>query len=627
MCGIVGYLGSENAIPAVLAGLNLLQNRGYDSVGISTIYEKEKEKEKEKESKTRELKTIKYASTTTNNALSLLQEEITHLHKEGIVTTEGLAIGHTRWATHGSKTNQNAHPHHDSSDRISLVHNGIIENYAELKTVLSGNYTFKSATDTEVIAVLIGYFLDIGKPMIEAIGLTIEQLKGTWALVIIHKDYPNKIWAVRNGSPLLLGTTPSCIMLASEPIAFHQYVNQYVVLKDHDVLEIERTRDGFIYNKSLSKYVKQMKTGEPVEMTPDPYPHWMLKEINEQPDAVLRAINNGARIASETTVKLGGLDTCRPILEGVDHLVLLGCGTSYHAGMWSLDIFKSLKCFDTVTLYDGADFGAKDVPSRGKTAAVLLSQSGETKDLQRCIQVIQENGLISIGVVNVIDSFIARETICGVYLNAGREVAVASTKSFTNQCVVLALLAVWFSQTKQTCEEKRRKIIADLHQLSFQIEGLFTDENQQNIRKVADKIKDSRSLFILGKGKEEAIAKEGALKIKEIDRIHAEGYSTSALKHGPFGLLEPGMPVIVICNGEEHRDKTANAIAEIKARDADIYILLDNSNDSFCTFDTNTTFGGLLANVCLQWLSYECAVIKWISPDFPRNLAKVVTVE
>ena len=611
MCGIVGYLGSEDAIPAVLSGLNLLQNRGYDSVGISTI-------------NNNKLRTIKYASTTTNNALSLLQEDISNLSREGIVTTEGLAIGHTRWATHGSKTDQNAHPHHDSSDRISLVHNGIIENYADLKNII---YTYKSATDTEVIAVLIGSLLDKGKSMMEAISLTIEQLKGTWALVIIHKDYPNKIWAVRNGSPLLLGTTPSCIMLASEPIAFHQYVNQYVVLKDHDVIEIEQTRDGFLYNKSLSKYVKQMKTGEPVEMTPDPYCHWMLKEINEQPDAVLRAINNGARIASETTVKLGGLDACRPILEGVDHLILLGCGTSYHAGMWSLDIFKSLKCFDTVTLYDGADFGPKDVPSRGKTAAVLLSQSGETKDLQRCIQVIQENGLISIGVVNVIDSFIARETICGVYLNAGREVAVASTKSFTNQCVVLALIAVWFSQTKQTNEEKRRKIIADLQQLSFQIEGLFINENQQNIRRVADKIKDSKSLFILGKGKEEAIAKEGALKIKEIDRIHAEGYSTSALKHGPFGLLEPGMPVIVICNGEEHRDKTANAIAEIKARDADIYTLLDNSNDSFCTFDTNTTFGGLLANVCLQWLSYECAVIKGISPDFPRNLAKVVTVE
>ena len=604
MCGIVGYLGSEDAIPAVLSGLNLLQNRGYDSVGISTI-------------NNNKLRTIKYASTTTNNALSLLQKGISDL-------SSSVAIGHTRWATHGSKTDQNAHPHHDSLNRISLVHNGIIENYAELKNKI---YTYKSATDTEVIAVLIGSLLDKGKSMMEAISLTVEQLKGTWALVIIHKDYPNKIWAVRNGSPLLLGTTPSCIMLASEPIAFHQYVNQYVVLKDHDVIEIERTRDGFLYNKSFSKYVKQMKTGEPVEMTPDPYCHWMLKEINEQPDAVLRAINNGARIASETTVKLGGLDACRQVLEGVDHLILLGCGTSYHAGMWSLDIFKSLKCFDTVTLYDGADFGAKDVPSRGKTAAVLLSQSGETKDLQRCIQVIQENGLISIGVVNVIDSFIARETICGVYLNAGREVAVASTKSFTNQCVVLSLLAVWFSQTKQTCEEKRRKIIADLQQLSFQIEGLFINENQQNIRRVADKIKDSKSLFILGKGKEEAIAKEGALKIKEIDRIHAEGYSTSALKHGPFGLLEPGMPVIVICNGEEHRDKTANAIAEIKARDADIYTLLDNSNDSFCTFDTNTTFGGLLANVCLQWLSYECAVIKGISPDFPRNLAKVVTVE
>ena len=231
------------------------------------------------------------------------------------------------------------------------------------------------------------------------------------------------------------------------------------------------------------------------------------------------------------------------------------------------------------------------------------------------------------GVVNVIDSFIARETNCGVYLNAGREVAVASTKSFTNQCVVLALIAVWFSQVKGTCEEKRRKIIADLHQFPSQIGALLNQANQTCIQNVAQKIKDNPSLFILGKGKEEAIAKEGALKIKEIAHIHAEGYSTSALKHGPFGLLEPNMPVLIFDLGEEFRDKTANARSEVSVRDAHIINLSDLPEESVCALESNGTFGGLIANVCVQLMAYECAVFQGKSPDYPRNLAKVVTVE
>ena len=612
MCGIVGYLGSEpDAIKAILSGLDLLQNRGYDSVGISII-------------ESAEIKTIKCASTHTNNALQVLKERII-----SIPDNTKVAIGHTRWATHGGKTDANAHPHHDSKDRLTLVHNGIIENFAEIKAhLVKKGYSFKSSTDTEVIAILIGSFLDEGLTMLECVQWTTRELKGTWALVILHKDYPSKMWVVRNGSPLLLGSSPSCLMVASEPIAFNSYINQYIVLKDHDVLEIENLNGEYQFNKSLSKYpIQQTKVYETIERTPAPWDHWMQKEIYEQPVAVERAMNNGGRIASETTVKLGGLDTYRTVLENIDHLVLLGCGTSFHAGMWSLSMFKSLEIFDTVSLYDGADFTSRDIPRKGKTAAILLSQSGETKDLQRCIQVIQDGGLVCIGVVNVIDSFIARETNCGVYLNAGREVAVASTKSFTNQCVVLALIAVWFSQVKGTHEEKRRKIIADLHQLSLQIEVLLNDENKIRIQTISQKVKDKLSLFILGKGKEEAIAKEGALKIKEIVYLHAEGYSTSALKHGPFGLLEPGMPVIVLCNGKEHLDKTTNAMSEIKARDAEIYFLCDNCEHSFCYIDSNTTFGGLLENICLQWLSYECAIQKGFSPDFPRNLAKVVTVE
>jgi len=609
MCGIVGYLGTTpEGIDAVVEGLTILQNRGYDSVGVSTIVNNK-------------LQTNKHASTISTNAIKLLRTTVKP-------TRSTIAIGHTRWATHGSKTDVNAHPHHDSRNRIALVHNGIIENFQELKQELvEAGYAFRSSTDTEVISILIGSLLDKGETILDSIKKTVDRLKGTWALVIIHKTYPNMLWAVRNGSPLLMGVNTQCVMVASEASAFHQYVNNYIVLKDHDVLAISLNAGEFTYNKSLSSYPKQTKSSEVVETTPGVWPHWMIKEIREQPEAVLRAINNGARISSATTVKLGGLDSCRELLVNCDHLIILGCGTSFHAGLWSLDLFKSLYAFDTVSLYDGADFSAKDVPLKGKTTCVLLSQSGETKDLQRCIQIIQDKGLVSIGIVNVVDSFIARETNCGVYLNAGREVAVASTKSFTNQCVVLALLSIWFSQNRGTCEEKRRKIIADLHQLPVQIANSFTETNTQKIRFLANSILTTKSMFLLGKGKEEAIAKEGALKLKEIARIHAEGYSTSALKHGPFGLLEPGMPVIVMDIGEENREKTASSIQEIKARDAWIYLLRDNSEDSFFNFESNMTFGGLLANISLQWLSYEYAVLNGFSPDYPRNLAKVVTVE
>ena len=612
MCGIVGYLGTAESVEpveAVLAGLDLLQNRGYDSVGVSII-------ESDK------IRTIKCASTTINNALEVLK------HKLNPPPISNAAIGHTRWATHGGKTDANAHPHHDEKDRLTLVHNGIIENFAEIKTelVIKG-YSFRSSTDTEIVAVLIGAFLDEGRTMLEAIQDATARLKGTWALVLLHRDFPNKMWAVRNGSPLLLGSSPACIMVASEQVAFQSYINQYIVLKDHDVLEIENRGGQFVFNKSLAKYVQEKTKGEAIDTTPAPWPHWMLKEIMEQPAAVLRAMNNGGRIASETTVKLGGLDACRPLLENIDHLVLLGCGTSYHAGLWSLSLFKSLEAFDTVTLYDGADFCARDIPRRGKTAAILLSQSGETKDLQRCIQVLQEGGIIRIGVVNVIDSFIARETNCGVYLKAGREVAVASTKSFTNQCIVLALIAIWFSQVKGTHEEKRRKIIADLHQLPVQLSSAVSEENLALLRQTAHIIAKAPSMFLLGKGKEEAIAKEGALKLKEIAHIHAEGYSTAALKHGPFGLLEPHMPVLILDLGEEFRDKTANARAEVAARDAHIINLCDIPEESVCALESNGTFGGLIANVCVQLLAYECAVIQGKSPDYPRNLAKVVTVE
>ena len=607
MCGIIGYLGNDNFLNYIISGLKLIQNRGYDSVGISTINDNS-------------LNTIKFASTNTHDSLTKLEEQTKKNN-----WSSSIGIGHTRWATHGGKTDINAHPHHDNKNRIALVHNGIIENFNELKSnLLSKGYYFKSETDTEVIAVEIGYWLDQNLSMNEAITNTVKRLRGTWALAIIFIENPKKIWITRNGSPLLLGIQDSYIMIASEQIAFGNYINKYVVLDNHDIFEIEISDSKIKYSKDIHCYPIKTKTDVEIQLTPEPFRYWMEKEIMEQGESVNRSLNNGGRIVSTTTVKLGGLDTNKSELLNLNHLILLGCGTSYNAGLWSLDIYKSLDIFDTVTIYDGAEFKISDIPKRGKSGLLLLSQSGETKDLHRCLDIAKSYDLITIGVVNVVDSMIARESVCGVYLNAGREVGVASTKSFTSQCIVLSLIGIWFAQEKGSCLEKRRTIIEDLRNLSLQIEKVLN--NWTLVKNLVDKIDKTKSFFILGKGSSEAIAKESALKLKEIAYVHAEGFSSSALKHGPFALITPGTPIFIIDTDTKYSDKNSNAFAEVKARDANV-IKIGSDSDCILYIDYNKTYGGLLANIYLQILSFEIALNSGTNPDYPRNLAKVVTVE
>ena len=607
MCGIVGYLGNEEQKEYILSGLRLLQNRGYDSVGISCITNGE-------------LHTTKFASKTTCDALDELEETVNHQNIKS-----NCAIGHTRWATHGGKTDINAHPHHDNKNKIALAHNGIIENFTELKSkLLEKGYLFKSQTDTEIIAVLIGCYMDMGEPIETAIQKTISELIGTWALVIIHADYPNKIWVTRNGSPLLLGMEEEFIMVASEQIAFGNYIKKYIVLDNHDLIEITKEERTITYNKNIQRYAIKDKAHQTIETKPANYKHWMLKEIMEQPECIIRAMNNYGRIENNVSVKLGGLDSNKSRLLEIQHLILLGCGTSFHAGLWSLDLFKTLDIFETVVAYDGAEFHVKDIPKKGNSGIIFLSQSGETKDLHRCIQIAKDYDVISMGVVNVVDSMIARETNCGVYLNAGREVGVASTKSFTNQCVVLSMIAIWFSQNRGTSIERRRQMINDLRNLPFHIENIFN--HIENLDHFTKSFINQTSCFILGKGKNEAIAKEGALKIKEIAYIHAEGFSSSSLKHGPFALIEENLPIIILDVDDENREKNRNAYQEILARNAFIMRISDTGEGEL-KIDKNVTFGGVIANIYIQLLSYTLSVQKGYNPDFPKNLAKVVTVE
>lgn len=606
MCGIVGFIGNDNAYEKIINGLIQLQNRGYDSAGISVMED--------------DIKTWKYASEDSVSALEKLS-------KFGSESSVG--IGHTRWATHGAKTDVNSHPHVSYNNIFSLVHNGIIENYKELKAMLvKRGIQNKSQTDTEVIVNLIAMFYDETHNVFVSIKKTTKLLKGTWGICVLCKNEPNKIYCTRHGSPLLIGIDDSMMMITSEQSGFCNMFNQYIVLNNHDICVLDYNDSNTVELKTNDNYEQHEVNNNEYALTPDPYPHWTLKEINEQVESSQRAISMGGRLL-ENTVRLGGLNKNEKQVGQIDNIIILGCGTSYHSGMYGAFYFKEMSELNNIQLFDGAEFTKEDIPKLGNTALILISQSGETKDLHRCIQIANDCDLFTIGIVNVVDSLIAREVNCGCYLNAGREVAVASTKAYTSQVILLNMIALWFAQYKNIHNTKRQTMIKDLRKLYLDIQKTI-QISMESIKPILSLFENKSSCFILGKGKGESVAREGALKIKEISYIHAEGYSTSSLKHGPFALLEPGFPVILIAPNDEHYAKSMNAYEEIKSRHAEIVVITDNKdcdlpNTIFIPY--NETFRHLLSVIPMQLLAYELSLMNGLNPDMPRNLAKVVTVE
>jgi len=605
MCGIISFFGTD-CFEYLINGLKQLQNRGYDSAGICGI------------KKDRKWVIHKYASTENINALNELEKRKDEY--KGI--TNGIA--HTRWATHGPKTDKNSHPHISQSGLFSIVHNGIIENFHSLKQMLIENgFAFQSETDSEVIANLLEFNYEGDVKM--CIQKTTKDLEGTWGLAIICLEFPEQLFCTRHGSPLLVGKDDNIAIVTSEQSGFCGLMNDYIVLQNNDICLIEKIENkiAVITNES---YDLKKTTASQFISSPYPYPHWTLREINEQIDSSLRAISLGGRLLSNNEVKLGGLDENKVELMEINHLVLLGCGTSYFSGLMAIHFFKELGNFHSVQILDGADFNENDIPKNGKTALVLISQSGETKDLHRCIQIGKQHDLFLIGLVNVVDSLIAREVHCGCYLNAGREVAVASTKAYSSQVILLSMMAVWFAQQRDLYPLKRTQYVKDIRNLHYDIQytlekNTFSDDLLNIVNKP--------SCFLLGKGKGESVAKEGALKIKEISYIHAEGYSTSSLKHGPFALLEKDFPVILLAPHNEHYSKSENAFEEIKSRHASIVWITNKESDKQnCLYVANNeTFLDLLMVIPLQLMAYHLSVKKELNPDMPRNLAKVVTVE
>jgi glucosamine--fructose-6-phosphate aminotransferase (isomerizing) len=616
MCGIYGILSNgldnNNLIQFILDGLIQLQNRGYDSAGIYCL-NKEYESIYEK-----------YASTDKEDALDKLNQ----MNLENKAYTIG--IGHNRWATHGGKTDINAHPHQSNNTDFIIVHNGIIENFQKLKDILlSKGYIFYSQTDTEIIANLLEENYKETENVTESIKKTINMLQGTYGLVIIHKKEPNRLYCVRNGSPLLIGHNDEYCIITSEQSGFCKKVNRYITLNNDDICEISIDKHNHIKINYAHTYFFKKVIMDHNDLTPEPYKHWTLKEIHEQPQKILNSINLGGRILTNNLVKLGGLDDNKHKLKDIEHIILLGCGTSYYSCMYGKDFFKKLCNFNTIHLYDGADFEANDIPIKGQTLIVFVSQSGETKDLHRCINIAKNKNILTMGIINVVDSLIAREVDFGIYCNAGREMGVASTKAFTTQVICLCLCALWFSQSRNINEHIRTHIIKDLQNLSCDFEKCLTMVNN-NINNIVQLLSNYNNLFILGKNNDEAIALEGSLKIKEISYIHSEGYSSSALKHGPFALLGPDMPLILLNNNIEYEPKVLNCYEEVASRKSPIIFITNNKTlekENTINIPYNESFSSLLGIIPLQLIAYELSILRGNNPDKPKNLAKVVTVE
>jgi glutamine---fructose-6-phosphate transaminase (isomerizing) len=627
MCGIIGILLNTNVnynvYKELLDGLKQLLNRGYDSAGVCAI-----------ENDT--FQVHKFASTNDKSAMDKLIDL-------ELVSSEDMYIGfgHNRWATHGVKNDINTHPHLSNSKQFAIVHNGIIENYNELKQFLIQNgFHFISQTDTEVIVNFIEYHYQQCQNIYDAIQTTIHSLKGTYGLIIQTTIEPNTLYCVRNGSPLLVGKADDKVIITSEQSGFCGNIMNYITLHNDDICIIQKKTHA-IDITTKQQYNHKQVTMFDQTLTPEPFQHWTLKEIYQQPEVVLNVINNGGRIKNDSEVKLGGLEQNIEQLKKIDNIILLGCGTSFFAGLYGMYYLKDLCHFNTVQIFDGAEFEEQDIPKMGNTLFVLISQSGETSDLYRCIGIAKNLNILTLGIINVVDSLIAREVDCGIYCNAGKEVGVASTKAFTSQVIALSMMAIWFSGLYHINEQKRRKTIHDLHNLSNDMK-ITLDNCHEQIKEIASTI-TANNMFILGKSTDEYIAKEGALKIKEISYIHSEGYSSGSLKHGPFALLDEGFPVVILNLVQKYSSKTISCYEEVIARNApvifitnnqSIYKSLEHENKdqsvSICKsilIPENNTYCSLLGIIPLQLLAYYLSIHKGINPDQPKNLAKVVTVQ
>jgi glucosamine--fructose-6-phosphate aminotransferase (isomerizing) len=616
MCGIVGYIGNKNATEVVLNGLTRVEYRGYDSAGIAFFDD--------------------------NSKLSIIKKAGRLTELTGIVDINkqhsNIAIGHTRWATHGIPNNINAHPHIDNSENIAIVHNGIIENYRALKTMLSQKgYTFYSDTDTEVLAVFIGSLYDEQKDknLAEAVRLALSEIVGTFGLLLLSNYEPDKIICARRGSPLVLGIGEDGYIVASDQTAIISITKKVVYIGDDELLVIknngysQKNLDNVDIDKeptTIEFELKQLEKGG--------YQHFMLKEIFEQPETIKNAARG--RLLPETgSIKLGGLSEVSDNLRDAKRIILTGCGTSWHSALVGEYLIESLAHIPVEVEY-ASEFRYRNPVLYPGDLVIAISQSGETADTLEAIREAKRKGCITLGMVNVVGSSIARETDAGVYLHAGPEIGVASTKAFTSQVTSLILLALYIGRMRSISSYEGINYINEINNLPDKIENIL--QNSEAIHNIANEYKNSKNFLYLGRGYNYPIALEGALKLKEISYLHAEGYPAAEMKHGPLALIDENMPVVVIATKDGIFNKICSNIEEIKARGGKIISIatagfegnsfLENKSDNIIYIpETIAELTPILSIVPLQLLAYYIALELNRDIDNPRHLAKSVTVE
>jgi len=622
MCGIVAYLGKKLAQPILIEALKRLEYRGYDSAGVALLGGGSIRIEK--------------ASGRISALEDILDEP---------VAAETFGIGHTRWATHGQPNAVNAHPHLDCTGKIAVVHNGIIENYGTLKTWLQNEGAhFASQTDTEVIANLIGYFYakpdSFEEPMNSepqtkfewAVQRALQEFSGTFGLAIICSDFPNMLIGAKKGSPLILGVGDNEFIMASDASAIIEHTAQAIYLADNEMVTV--TPDGFhtktIENITISKELRQIEFSlEQIEL--GTFPHHMLKEIFEQPKALSTCM--GGRIDSKNKrIKLGGINSYLRDLTRTKRLILTACGTAFHAGLVGEFLFEHLARIPAETEY-ASEFRYRNPIIEDGTLVISISQSGETLDTLSAVEEAKERGATVLGIVNVVGSSIARATDAGVYLHAGPEIGVASTKAFTTQVAVLTMLAIELGRRRHIRSDQASKYIEELSQIPDKINQILSQSD--HIKQIAAENIDQENWLFLGRGFNYPVALEGALKLKEISYIHAEGLPAAEMKHGPIALIVDGMPAVFIATAGPQYDKIMGNIAEVRARGGKTIVVATEGDenikqhaDHLITVPfTPEILQPLLTVVPLQLLAYHAAVLRGHDVDKPRNLAKSVTVE
>ncbi|MCK5465729.1 MAG: glutamine--fructose-6-phosphate transaminase (isomerizing) [Bacteroidales bacterium] len=611
MCGIVGYIGDKNAYPILINGLKRLEYRGYDSAGISIFKE--------------EINVYKKQGKVAD-----LEQYVSDKDVAG-----NIGMGHTRWATHGEPNDTNAHPHTSANGHFVLIHNGIIENYTSLKEKLTGNgYSFYSETDTEVLANLIEYIYLKGKVSAEvAVRLALTKVVGAYGLVILCKDEPDKLIAARKGSPLVIGIGENEYFLASDATPIVEYTKSVIYLNNDDVAIIKKNELILktVGNDTLIPKVQQLDL-EIGMMEKGEFDHFMLKEIFEQPRSIKDTFRG--RIKPDLKdLRLGGLYDVMPRLIEAKRIIIIGCGTSWHAGLVGEYLFEDLARLPVEVEY-ASEFRYRNPIITKDDVVIAISQSGETADTLAAIQLAREAGALVLGICNVVGSSIPRETDAGVYTHAGPEIGVASTKAFTAQVTVLILMAILIGRKRGLLsDEVYLDLIKEMNQIPSKLDDLLSFDDQY--KKIAEMYKDANNFLYLGRGYFFPVALEGALKLKEISYIHAEGYPAAEMKHGPIALIDENMPVVVIAAKDKSYEKIVSNIQEVKARNGIVIAIVTEGDTVIKNMADHVLeipkcdekLVSLLAVVPLQLLSYHIAVMRGCDVDQPRNLAKSVTVE